>query len=113
MHIFSFTYYFGEWDTHSLSYVGAGWQADSESFVTVLNDGEVAVIVSLGYTADQNYTYFQGSFTENGTPVNGDVALDVGAQKKFLFELDSTRLPATDLDDQTIGSVVVTITKGE
>jgi hypothetical protein len=105
----------GEWNPETHEYEGgSGWQNDGDSTVTVENAGDIDVSVGILYTAAGGYEYITGAITdEEGATVAENVkyALPTLERYTFNFELTGTDAPSTPLDDVTVGSITVTVTR--
>lgn len=104
----------GTWSPETHTYEGAtdatrepGWVANGDNRIFVGNastGNSQNVTVEMSYTAASGYTNFTGSFTDNGTATLGSKQY-----KMFTFNLGTSALPATDITDQVVGSITVTL----
>lgn len=110
-----FSYEFGTWDIENHEWNGAGWICEEGADeITVENTGSVGFNAGFEFTKNGESLYdltnLTGSFIHEDAPLVGQITIEVGQPiKTVLFALNGRTEQVWD-DQQTIGSITVTIT---
>ena len=99
-----FVYTAGAWDPETHTYEEGTWVADNNGDkITVANNGNVGVVVSFAYTANNEYSSIAGSFDQNSVDLPGNDT----TEHTVTFSLSGK--PNGYLNNNTIGQIVLTI----
>lgn len=100
-----FEYSYGQWNTASHCYEGAGWTDSGSGYVTVKNTGSSAATATLSYQTDRKD--ISGIFTDGTKNITDTLRIDAGEEITAYLKL--TGKPEEILDATVIGTVTVRI----
>lgn len=107
-----FTYSDGQWNPATHQYEDGGWKCESGSNkITVNNNSDIDIVSSAQYVPSEGYSEISGKITdENGNEVTENTIGSGNTASTFLV---LSGKPNQEFEEQNIGSVKVTIFKGE